>query len=212
MRPSIRRSRARQSASRLHHHHRRLRQIVRLLRGAVHARAGAQPHQRKRFERSSRARAHGLHRNSAAGPERQQLSRSVARRLGFRALAARRGRRGRHPARALHHVASARFREGHRRRHRRNPVLCNHVHLPVQSGSSDVLARMQRLYTRDEYMRRIDWMKKARRNIAITTDIIVGFPGETEADFDADARAARRSGIRFAVQLQVLAPPQHRRA
>jgi len=65
-----------------------------------------------------------------------------------------------------------------------NPVLCNHVHLPVQSGSSTVLERMQRLYTRDEYMRRIDWMKKARRNIAITTDIIVGFPGETEADFE----------------------------
>jgi len=43
---------------------------------------------------------------------------------------------------------------------------------------------MQRLYTRDEYMRRIDWMKRARRNISITTDIIVGFPGETEADFD----------------------------
>ena len=65
-----------------------------------------------------------------------------------------------------------------------NPVLCNHVHLPVQSGSSSVLARMQRLYTRDEYMRRIEWMKSARRNIAITTDIIVGFPGETEADFE----------------------------
>ena len=65
-----------------------------------------------------------------------------------------------------------------------NPVLCNHVHLPVQSGSSSVLERMQRLYTRDEYMRRIDWMKRARRDIAITTDIIVGFPGETEADFE----------------------------
>jgi tRNA-2-methylthio-N6-dimethylallyladenosine synthase len=65
-----------------------------------------------------------------------------------------------------------------------NPVLCNHVHLPVQSGSSSVLERMQRLYTRDQYMRRIDWMKRARRNIAITTDIIVGFPGETEADFE----------------------------
>src|SRR5579859_813555 len=65
-----------------------------------------------------------------------------------------------------------------------NPVLCNHVHLPVQSGSSAILERMQRLYTRDEYMRRIEWMKKARRNIAITTDIIVGFPGETEADFE----------------------------
>ena len=44
---------------------------------------------------------------------------------------------------------------------------------------------MQRLYTRDEYMRRIEWMKNARRPIAITTDIIVGFPGETEADLEA---------------------------
>lgn len=65
-----------------------------------------------------------------------------------------------------------------------NPVLCNHVHLPVQSGSTRVLERMQRLYTRDEYMRRIEWMKNSRRNIAITTDIIVGFAGETEADFE----------------------------
>ena len=66
-----------------------------------------------------------------------------------------------------------------------NPALCNHVHLPVQSGSTRVLEAMQRLYTREEYMRRIEWMKGARRPIAITTDIIVGFPGETEADFDA---------------------------
>jgi len=64
------------------------------------------------------------------------------------------------------------------------PTLCNHVHLPVQSGSSAVLERMQRLYTRDDYMRRIEWMKNAKRDIAITTDIIVGFPGETEADFN----------------------------
>jgi tRNA-2-methylthio-N6-dimethylallyladenosine synthase len=66
-----------------------------------------------------------------------------------------------------------------------NPVLCNHVHLPVQSGSTEVLSRMQRLYTRDEYMRRIEWMKSTKRDIAITTDIIVGFPGETEQDFEA---------------------------
>ena len=64
-----------------------------------------------------------------------------------------------------------------------NPALCNHVHLPVQSGSNHILGRMQRLYTREEYMRRIEWMKNARRKISITTDIIVGFPGETENDF-----------------------------
>src|ERR1700682_376174 len=64
-------------------------------------------------------------------------------------------------------------------------TLCNHVHLPVQSGSTRVLDAMQRLYTRDQYMERITWMKAARREISITSDIIVGFPGETEDDFQA---------------------------
>jgi tRNA-2-methylthio-N6-dimethylallyladenosine synthase len=64
------------------------------------------------------------------------------------------------------------------------PTLCDHVHLPVQSGSTRVLDAMQRLYTRDEYLERISWIKAAKRNIALTTDIIVGFPGETEADFE----------------------------
>ena len=65
-----------------------------------------------------------------------------------------------------------------------NPLLCDHVHLPVQSGSTKVLERMQRLYTRDEYMRRIEWLKGARRTIALSTDIMVGFPGESERDFE----------------------------
>jgi tRNA-2-methylthio-N6-dimethylallyladenosine synthase len=63
------------------------------------------------------------------------------------------------------------------------PTLCDHVHLPVQSGSTRVLDAMQRLYTRGQYLERIQWMKVARREISITTDVIVGFPGETEADF-----------------------------
>jgi tRNA-2-methylthio-N6-dimethylallyladenosine synthase len=65
-----------------------------------------------------------------------------------------------------------------------NPALCNHVHLPVQSGSTRILASMRRLYTREQYMSRIGWIKAARRPIAITTDVIVGFPGETEQDFE----------------------------
>jgi tRNA-2-methylthio-N6-dimethylallyladenosine synthase len=63
------------------------------------------------------------------------------------------------------------------------PTLCDHVHLPVQSGSSKILDAMQRLYTRDQYLERITWMKAAKRDISITSDIIVGFPGETEEDF-----------------------------
>jgi tRNA-2-methylthio-N6-dimethylallyladenosine synthase len=65
-----------------------------------------------------------------------------------------------------------------------NPVLCDHVHLPVQSGSSRMLAAMDRLYTREQYLERIEWLKTARRSYSVTTDIIVGFPGETEQDFE----------------------------
>jgi tRNA-2-methylthio-N6-dimethylallyladenosine synthase len=64
------------------------------------------------------------------------------------------------------------------------PKLCNHVHLPVQSGSSRVLRDMQRTYNRDEYLGKIEMIRAAKRPISITTDIIVGFPGESEADFE----------------------------
>jgi tRNA-2-methylthio-N6-dimethylallyladenosine synthase len=62
------------------------------------------------------------------------------------------------------------------------PKLCNHVHLPVQSGSTRVLRAMQRTYSRGEYLEKIAMIRGAKRNISITTDIIVGFPGETEED------------------------------
>jgi tRNA-2-methylthio-N6-dimethylallyladenosine synthase len=64
------------------------------------------------------------------------------------------------------------------------PSLCDHVHLPVQSGSSEVLRAMQREYTREWYLERIAWTKAARRDISLTSDIIVGFPGETDRDFE----------------------------
>ena len=63
------------------------------------------------------------------------------------------------------------------------PKLCNHVHLPVQSGSTRVLEAMQRTYTREEHLERIALIRNAKREISITTDIIVGFPGETEQEF-----------------------------
>ena len=57
------------------------------------------------------------------------------------------------------------------------------MHLPIQSGSSRVLKMMAREYTTDWYLERISWIKAAKRNISISTDIIVGFPGETPDDF-----------------------------
>ncbi len=65
-----------------------------------------------------------------------------------------------------------------------NQTICNHVHLPVQSGSTRVLRAMQRTYSRAEYLEKIAMVRGARRRTAITTDVIVGFPGETAADFD----------------------------
>ncbi len=65
-----------------------------------------------------------------------------------------------------------------------HPSLCNHIHLPVQSGSNAVLRRMRRTYTREEYLEKIMCIRNARRAISVSTDIIVGFCGETERDFE----------------------------
>jgi tRNA-2-methylthio-N6-dimethylallyladenosine synthase len=73
--------------------------------------------------------------------------------------------------------------------------LCGAIHLPVQSGSSRVLARMNRRYTKDEYTNLIDKLRAAAPDIAVTTDLIVGFPGETEADFEETMELIER--IRF---------------
>jgi tRNA-2-methylthio-N6-dimethylallyladenosine synthase len=75
------------------------------------------------------------------------------------------------------------------------PTLCDHVHLPVQSGSTRVLAAMQREYSREEYLERIAWIKAAGRPISITTDMIVGFPGETEKDFEQTLSLAAEVGF-----------------
>ena len=62
--------------------------------------------------------------------------------------------------------------------------LCEHLHLPVQSGSDSVLQRMRRGYTRSEYLDRLDRLRERRPEVALSTDIIVGFPGETDGDFE----------------------------
>jgi len=63
------------------------------------------------------------------------------------------------------------------------PAICEHLHLPAQSGSTRILQAMQRSYTRDEYIQKVEMVRAARRAISVTSDIIVGFPGETEREF-----------------------------
>lgn len=73
--------------------------------------------------------------------------------------------------------------------------LCPHVHLPVQSGSNRVLEAMRRRYTRERYFEIVDALRAARPDIAITSDLIVGFPGETESDFQETLGLVERAGL-----------------
>ncbi len=83
------------------------------------------------------------------------------------------------------------FEEELIRAHAELASLCPHVHLPLQSGSDAVLARMRRRYTAERYLAIAEALRRARPDIALTTDLIVGFPGESETDFEATLRLMR---------------------
>lgn len=76
----------------------------------------------------------------------------------------------------------------------RNPKICKCIHLPVQSGSNSVLKAMNRKYTVEDYLKKIDILKKYVPDCAVTTDLIVGFPGESEEDFDDTLKLVERVG------------------
>jgi tRNA-2-methylthio-N6-dimethylallyladenosine synthase len=86
------------------------------------------------------------------------------------------------------------MREDVIRAHAELPSLCEHIHLPLQSGASSVLKRMRRTYTRERYLDRVALIREHVPDCALTTDIIVGFPGETEADFDQTLAVAEDVG------------------
>jgi tRNA-2-methylthio-N6-dimethylallyladenosine synthase len=86
------------------------------------------------------------------------------------------------------------MREDVIRAHAELPALCEHIHLPLQSGSTRVLKRMRRTYTRERYLDRVALIREHVPDCALTTDIIVGFPGETEADFEQTLTLAEEVG------------------
>ncbi len=86
------------------------------------------------------------------------------------------------------------MREDVIRAHAELPALCEHIHLPLQSGSSSVLKRMRRTYSRERYLDRVALIREHVPDCALTTDIIVGFPGETEADFEQTLEVAEEVG------------------
>src|SRR5690242_19008642 len=73
-------------------------------------------------------------------------------------------------------------------------AVCEHAHLPLQSGSTRVLKAMKRTYSRERYLRLVDELRAAIPDLALTTDLIVGFPGETEAEFDETVSAVEEVG------------------
>jgi tRNA-2-methylthio-N6-dimethylallyladenosine synthase len=75
------------------------------------------------------------------------------------------------------------------------PTVCEHLHLPLQSGSDRVLERMNRGYTLEDYRRRVEALRAAVPGLTLTTDIIVGFPGETDEDFDQTVEAVTTMGF-----------------
>lgn len=80
--------------------------------------------------------------------------------------------------------------------------ICRHIHLPAQSGSSNILKKMNRNYTREDYLALVDKIKTAMPDISITTDIIVGFPGETEEDFEDTLSLVKEVGYSSAFTFQ----------
>jgi len=87
------------------------------------------------------------------------------------------------------------FEEDLVRAHGELTNLCPHVHLPLQSGSDAVLARMRRRHTADDFRRLVEALRRARPDVALTTDLIVGFPGEGEADFRATLDLVAETGF-----------------
>ena len=83
-----------------------------------------------------------------------------------------------------------------------NPKVCNHVHLPMQSGSSEILKKMNRHYTKESYLELVQKIKDRIPDVALTTDIIVGFPGETDEDFEETVDVVRKAGFTSAYTFQ----------
>ena len=77
----------------------------------------------------------------------------------------------------------------------KNKIICNHLHIPLQSGSNKTLKNMNRKYTKEEYIKKVQQIRKVRPDISLTTDVIVGFPGESIDDYNESIATIRKIGF-----------------
>ena len=206
-----------------------LQQHLHVLHRAVAARQGDRPQARRRPRRGAVAGRAGRARGHPAGSERQRLrrllrhgralargpddlGRRVPRPRGVREAAARvRSHRGPR-ARALHLTASRPSSPTTSSTSMAvTPNVCPTLHMPLQSGSDRILKAMRRSYRAERYLGIIDRVRSAIPHAAITTDLIVGFPGETEEDFAATLDVVERAQVRQRLHVPVLQAARHSR-
>ena len=183
--------------------------VVPYTRGAENVAAA-----RKIVAEAERSGARRRARDHSARAKRQRLSRRGRgrRRLVARRLLAALAR--------IEGIARLRYTTSHPndmaedliRAHRELPALMPFLHLPVQSGSDRILDAMNRRHTADDYMRLVERIRAARPDIALSSDFIVGFPGETEADFRRRWRSSREVGFAIDLLFQIFARVPARRA
>ena len=196
---------ARQRVRRLGVGQRRLQQHLHLLHRPVAARPRGGPPARRRARRDRDARRRGRAGGDAARAERERVRGRVRRPGAFAKLLRACG--------DVEGLERVRFTSPHPRDFTpdviaamaETPNVMPQLHMPLQSGSDRVLRAMRRSYRSDKYLRIIDDVRAALPQAAITTDIIVGFPGETEADFQAtlDVAAASRFAAAFTFQYSI---------
>ena len=158
------------------------------------------------------AAASGPPGSAAARPDRQPLRR--ARRSVVRLHRAARGdSRGRRASSGSASRARIRgtSRRGSSSAMARLPKICRHLHLPVQSGSTRCSTAMRRRYTRESYLDLVARIRAALPDVALSTDMIVGFPGETDADFEETLSLTAAVAVPQHVLVQVLAAAEHAR-
>ena len=193
---------------RLPHHPGRLRQVLHLLRGALYARLGSVAAGRADRRRGRAAGRRRRARGHAARPERQRLAWRRARTASEWGLGRLLFRLAEIPG-----LARLRYTTSHPRdmddaliaAHRDLPALMPYLHLPVQSGSDRILKAMNRRHTVADYLGLIERIRAARPDIAMSGDFIVGFPGETEADFEATLELVRTRPLRAGLLVQIFA-------